>query len=157
MVRLAIIPGTAQPIVITKGITDLPERLTFGSITEQGLPFYGGVVSYHIPLEIEADTDVNVGVPHYRSAVISAELSGEKRATIAYPPYEAAIGKLAKGKHTVTLNAYISRHNCFGHIHCADSKFSWLGPDCWRTNGSLWTYEYRLLPEGILSAPEFLI
>ena len=29
IVRLAIIPGTAQPIVITKGITDFPERPTF--------------------------------------------------------------------------------------------------------------------------------
>ena len=29
MVRLAIMPGTAQPIVITNGITDLPERPTF--------------------------------------------------------------------------------------------------------------------------------
>ena len=32
IVRLAIIPGTAQPIVITKGITDLPERPTFLNI-----------------------------------------------------------------------------------------------------------------------------
>ena len=28
IVRLAIIPGTAQPMVITNGITDLPERPT---------------------------------------------------------------------------------------------------------------------------------
>ena len=29
IVRLAIIPGTAHPIVITNGITDFPERPTF--------------------------------------------------------------------------------------------------------------------------------
>ena len=32
IVRLAITPGTAQPIPITKGMTDLPERPTFLNI-----------------------------------------------------------------------------------------------------------------------------
>ena len=43
MVRLAITPGTAQPIAITKGITDLPERPTFlniGSRTTAALAIY---------------------------------------------------------------------------------------------------------------------
>ena len=29
MVRLAMMPGTAQPVVMTKGMTDLPDRPTF--------------------------------------------------------------------------------------------------------------------------------
>ncbi len=29
MVRVAMMPGTAQPVVMTKGITDLPDRPTF--------------------------------------------------------------------------------------------------------------------------------
>ena len=40
MVRLAIIPGTAHPTVITNGITDFPERPTFlkiGSSTTAAL------------------------------------------------------------------------------------------------------------------------
>ena len=43
IVRLAIIPGTAQPTVITNGITDLPERPTFlkiGSRTTATLDIY---------------------------------------------------------------------------------------------------------------------
>ncbi len=136
-------------------ITTLPQTLYFGSITEQGLPFYGGVVTYHIPLSFECDTDVMLRVPHYRAAVITADWSKERLATVAYPPYEAHLGCLSEGEHIIKLNAYISRHNCFGNIHSADAKLSWLGPDCWRTRGSSWTYEYRLLPEGILSSPEF--
>ena len=43
MVRLAIIPGTAQPMVMTKGMTDFPESPTFlkmGSSTTATLAIY---------------------------------------------------------------------------------------------------------------------
>lgn len=134
-------------------IVSLPEKLYFDSIVNQGLPFYGGAVSYKIPLDIDQDAEISLQTMHYRAAVITVELDGKKVDTIAYPPYIASLGKVCAGKHTITVNAYVSRHNCFGHIHCADDKFRWLGPDCWRTQGSSWTYEYRLLPEGIISTP----
>ena len=134
-------------------IVSLPEKLCFDSIVNQGLPFYGGTVSYKIPLDIAQDAEISLQTMHYRAAVITVELDGKKADTIAYPPYIASLGKLCAGKHTVTVNAYISRHNCFGNIHSADAKLRWLGPDCWRTQGSSWTYEYRLLPEGIISTP----
>ena len=34
-----------------KIITELPEKLGFGSIVNQGLPFYGGNVTYTVTLE----------------------------------------------------------------------------------------------------------
>ena len=36
-----------------KTIIKLPETIGFASITDQGLPFYGGVVSYHLPFECD--------------------------------------------------------------------------------------------------------
>ncbi|MBP3369581.1 MAG: hypothetical protein J6L85_02410, partial [Clostridia bacterium] len=134
-------------------IVDLPEKLYFDSITNQGLPFYGGTVSYKIPLKLDSDAEISLCTMHYRAAVMTVEVDGKKADTIAYPPYVASLGKLSAGEHTVTVNAYVSRHNCFGNIHCADDKFRWLGPNCWRTSDSNWTYEYRLLPEGIISTP----
>ncbi len=134
-------------------ITKLPEKLNFEDITKQGLPFYGGCVSYHIPFTVDEASDLKLRIHHYRAGVMTAELDGEKIATVAYPPYDADLGELSAGEHKLTINAYISRHNCFGHIHCADEKYRWLGPNCWSTGSHEWTYEYRVFKEGILSTP----
>ena len=136
-------------------ITALPEKLSYNSLDAQGFAFYGGCVSYDIPLSLEKEEEISIKTMHYRAGVMTVEVDGRKVDTIAYPPYLAKLGKLSAGEHNVRINAYISRHNCFGHIHCADAKNKWLGPDCWRSKGSEWTYEYRLLPEGILTTPIF--
>ncbi|MBO5883692.1 MAG: hypothetical protein J6Q78_04740 [Clostridia bacterium] len=134
-------------------ICELPKTLYFDRLDKQGLPFYGGVVGYEIPFDLDEDANVYLQTMHYRAAVMTVEVDGKKVDTIAYPPYTANLGKLCAGKHTACINAYISRHNCFGNIHCADNKFRWLGPNSWRTEGTHWTYEYRLLPEGIITTP----
>ena len=136
-------------------VTALPEKLGFSDLTYQGLPFFGGVVSYHIPVECDTDWDTIIKLPHYRAAVNTVEVDGEKVATIAYPPYAWDIGVLKAGKHVVTVNSYISRRNCFGDVHNADETFSWQGPSAWMTGDSLWTYEYRLRRTGLLTEPWF--
>ena len=35
----------------------------------------------------------------------------------------------------------------------ADPTVTWIGPDCWRSTGDRWCYEYRLRPLGVLSTP----
>ena len=134
-------------------VIPLPEKLGFSDIVYQGLPFYGGVVSYHLPIELEEDSDTIIKIPHYCAAVNTVEVDGKKAATIAYPPYASDIGVLQAGKHMITVNSYISRRNCFGDVHNADEKFSWQGPSAWVTTNHLWTYEYRLKREGIISTP----
>ncbi|MBR6777324.1 MAG: hypothetical protein IKM27_06215, partial [Clostridia bacterium] len=119
----------------------------------QGLPFYGGEVSYHIPVSFAEDAAAEITVPHYSAAVNTVAVDGERKAVIAYPPYRAELGRIEKGEHTVTVTSYISRRNCFGDVHNADEKFSWQGPSAWVTKDSLWTYEYRLRRTGIISTP----
>ena len=134
-------------------VTELTNTLGFSDLTYQGLPFYGGAVSYKIPVEKDRDWDAAICVPHYTAAVITVEVDGEKRAVIAYPPYRADLGRLTAGAHTVTVTAYISRRNCFGDVHNANEKFRWQGPKAWYTRDSLWTYEYRLRRTGVISSP----
>ncbi len=134
-------------------VTDLPDTLGFGDITYQGLPFYGGTVSYHLPISCEEAMDATLTIPHYRAAVNTVAVDGERRAVVAYPPYNCDLGTLTAGQHTVTVTSYISRRNCFGDVHNADETYSWQGPAAWVTTGSLWTYEYRLYREGLLSVP----
>ena len=134
-------------------VTVLPEKLGFSDLTYQGLPFYGGEVSYRIPLNIEEDVDLAITVPHYVAAVNTVSVDSVRKATVAYPPYTADLGKLTKGEHTVTVTSYISRRNAFGDIHNADEKFHWQGPAAWVTKDSRWTYEYRLRRTGVISTP----
>jgi hypothetical protein len=135
-------------------VTALPETVGFSDLTYQGLPFYGGAISYQIPVACGEDWNALIQVPHYTAAVNTVEVDGEKRAVIAYPPYVGDLGLLTAGKHTVTVTAYISRRNCFGDVHDADEKLSWQGPSAWVTRDSLWTYEYRLRRTGVLTTPE---
>ena len=136
-------------------IVPIPELMAFDSITYQELPYYGGEITYHIDVELERDGVLSLRTPHYRAGVIAVSVDGKRAATISKMPYTACLGKYSRGKHRVDITAYISRHNCFGHIHNANSKFRWLGPECWSTVGDTWTYEYRLLPEGLISSPIF--
>lgn len=138
-------------------VTELPKQLGFGDITGQGLPFYGGAVSYHIPVRCHEECRAQIVIPHYAAAVNTVAVDGEERTVVAYPPYRADIGSLDKGEHTVTVTAYVSRRNCFGDVHNADEKFSWQGPSAWVTKDSLWTYEYRLRRAGLLSAPNLYL
>ena len=135
-------------------VTNLPEALGFSDLTYQGLPFYGGAVSYHIPVACDHEWAASVKIPHYTAAVNTVELDGEKRAVVAYPPYVGDIGSIPAGAHTLSVTAYISRRNCFGDVHNADERYSWQGPAAWVTSDSLWTYEYRLRRTGILSTPQ---
>ena len=135
-------------------ITELPKTLGFSDLTYQGLPFYGGALSYHIPVYCAEEQDTVLRIPHYTAAVNTVEVDGEKKAVVAYPPYDADLGRLTAGEHTISVTAYISRRNCFGDVHNADEKMSWIGPNSWVTQGSSWTYEYRLRRTGVLSAPQ---
>ena len=136
-------------------VTSLPDKLGFSDLTYQGLPFYGGEVSYHIPITLDAESDMTVTVPHYTAAVNTVSVDGERKAIIAYPPYTAELGRLENGEHTVTVTSYISRRNAFGDIHNADERFAWQGPIAWKTTDSRWTYEYRLRRTGVISTPIF--
>jgi hypothetical protein len=82
-------------------------------------------------------------------------VDGEKVGHIAYPPYKLSLGRLAAGEHTVTVRCYISRHNALSPLHCADEFLGWKGPSWWQNAGEKYTEAYRLLPEGLLSAPRF--
>ena len=131
-------------------ITALPEKLAFGSITSQGMPFYGGNVTYHLEAEGE---EMIIEATRYRGALIGVEVDGESKGNIVYPPYTLTVGVLGSGKHKVDITLYGNRRNSFGAVHLADDKRSWHGPDAWRSEGCDWSYEYVLRDVGILKAP----
>ena len=133
-----------------KTITNLPEKLGFGTITNQGLPFYGGNITYHLEAE---GTGMRVEATRYRGALISVAVDGEEKGKVVYPPYLIDVDGLADGKHKVDITLFGNRYNAFGPVHLTDVKHSWHGPGAWRSDEETWSYEYVLRDVGILARP----
>lgn len=128
-------------------------RLGFGDWTTQGLPFYCGNVTYKIPVRVEKDT-LTIRVPQYRGSVLGMEMDGVRQGDMAYAPYEYTFTNLQPGEHEVGIMVYGNRVNGFGCVHNCDDSTSWFGPDCWRSEGVRWCYEYRLRKSGLLVSPQ---
>ena len=128
-------------------------RLGFGDWTTQGLPFYCGNVTYKILVRVEKDT-LTIRVPQYRGSVLGMEMDGVRQGDMAYAPYEYTFTNLQPGEHEVGITVYGNRVNGFGCVHNCDDSTSWFGPDCWRSEGVRWCYEYRLRKSGLLVSPQ---
>ncbi len=136
-----------------RSIVALPSKLGFGDITDQGLPYYGGELIYHLTVTAPKPGKLTVHAPHYRASVLRAKVAGQPGEVLAYSPYTVTAGEVQVGENRVELIAYISRRNCLSPVHQANETLDWIGPNAWRTEGDAWTYEYRLKPSGILSTP----
>lgn len=129
------------------------ETLAFGDITKQGLPFYGGNITYHIPVETTGG-DLEICSSYYSGAMQEVSIDGGKPIPMIYPPYTTEIPALAAGHHRVDLTLYGHRGNGFGPVHLTDKKEGWIGPKAWRTEGDRWGYEYMLKEIGVIIAPK---
>lgn len=134
-----------------KKLIAMPEKLAFGSIINQGLPFYGGNITYH--LEAESDGALQIEATNYKGTLISVAVDGEEKGKIVYPPYVLLADDLKAGKHKVDITLFGNRYNAFGPVHLCNDKESWHGPGAWRSSGCCWCYEYVLRTVGILNSP----
>lgn len=128
------------------------KNLFFGDWSHQGLPFYGGNVTYHCDIVTE-DASLIVEVPQFRNPILSVTLDGDEKGKIAFAPYRLELGGVKGGKHILDITAFGNRVNTFGAVHNCNRSVEWFGPDAWRTSGSSWAYEYQLKPTGILIGP----
>ena len=134
-------------------MVDARPALAFGDITAQGLPFYGGNITYHVPVETSGGA-VQVRSSQYKGILQTIGLDGEPAQPAIYPPYTVRFDDVAAGKHTLDITLYGHRRNGFGPVHLANLKETWIGPDAWRSTGEAWCYDYMICEEGILTTPE---
>ena len=121
------------------------EKAGYASLTEQGIPFYGGNASYVFDIETHGGA-LRLRVPQWRGALIAASIDGQDVGRIAFPPYSIETSPLPAGMHQICLKLFGTRANTFGPLHLADEKETWIGPGAWCSGGDAWTYEYRLKP-----------
>ena len=136
-----------------KQIIKRPEKLGFGTVTNQALPFYGANIDYSFPVELENDGIIELETSYYRGSLIAVALDGERVGRIVLPPYRLRLENISKGKHTVTLTLFGNRYNSFGSLHLVNEGMAWIGPNEWRSSGYNWSYEYQLRRFGILKSP----
>ncbi len=126
-----------------------PRELAWGDWTHQGLPFYGGNVTYHATAGSPLGRTKLV-VPSYRNPLLSITSGGRSIGKIAFAPFEL---ELPAGVGTIDITAFGNRANTFGPLHHADENLKWIGPSAWRTTGDAWRADYLLKTMGVLSAP----
>ena len=134
-------------------IVEAKKKIAFGTITSQGLPFYGGNITYHLPIETKGG-NLRVRSSQYRGVLQKIQLDDERDIALIYPPYTAKIENVKPGKHMVHITLYGHRRNSFGPVHLTDLNERWIGPIAWRSEGELWCYDYRICDIGILTTPE---
>ena len=139
-----------------KVLTDLPEKLYYGDVTRQKLPFYGGNITYTTNVET-LDGELHMEISAYRGALIRVWIDGHDCGTLFAAPYRINCGKVSAGSHEIKCLLYGTRENTFGALHHFDSTERWYGPNLWRTEGNKWSYEYQVTKYGILKAPEIWI
>jgi len=132
------------------------QKLYFGSIAEQGLPFYGAKIIYKVPFAIDKDSKIRVKCPMYSGALVTVTLDGMTEKNMAFSPFEANFCRVCKGDHLLEFTLYSPRTNCFGALHdCVNHQ--WKGPDTYYTKGDEWSYEYNIQSIGILKSPKIEI
>jgi hypothetical protein len=136
----------------TRVLTSLPEKFEAGDLTGQGLPFYGGVVTYLLPAPASAAT---LEVPSFAGACMKLR-SGREQAgrSLGFSPHRASVQPSAE---PVRLEVFLTRQNMFGPLHRLPLRQDFTGPDSFRTTGCGWSEAPRLFPSGLLAVPRYLI
>jgi hypothetical protein len=140
----------SQAVVIPK-----PEKIGFGSVVHQGLPFYTG--NLRCAFDVEAEGKLRIRIPKFRAALLRVAVDGVDVGAIWTAPYQLDTGALPGGTHRIEITACGMRQNGFGQVHHENGVYYYQDPNSWRSTGDLWIDEYQLFPFGLLKAPEVSI
>lgn len=129
-----------------------PERLSFGDITRQGFPFYGGSVTYELEIEGHQGQWI-LKVPEYVGGLLSISLDKDRIGQIIGEPYTLDLGVRDASKHLLQITCYGNRFNTFGQLHNCNRYEAYFGPKSWRSTAELYSYVYQVRSAGILIEP----
>ena len=127
------------------------EKIGFGDIVNQGMPFYGGNITYTETRKVDKDCDICINVANYNGTLVKVKFDG-KEDYVVFAPYDLHIENVSAGEHTVEFTVFGNRHNTFGGLHnCGISIY--YGQGYWYSTENSWSYEYNLKQAGILRSP----
>lgn len=132
-------------------ITKREDVLYIGDAAGQGLPFYGGNITYAFEVETVACM-VRLSCSFFRAAALKVAVDGEEVGLIFAPPYESPAFRLSEGKHTITVTALGTRENTLAPLHNIQEK-GWYAYWQYRPAENAHTEGYNLPKLGILKTP----
>lgn len=132
-------------------ITAPVRELSFDDWTKQGLPFYGGNVTYHCKVALPEEAAA-LRIPRFQAPLVAVDVDGKRLGRILRAPYRLELPE-SQGEVALDLTCFGDRINTFGPLHnCNPNEFNW-GPKAARTEGEHWTDGYIVRPKGICVAP----
>ena len=138
-----------------KRIIPAPEKVVFGDLTRQGMPFYGGNLTYRCKFTAPGG-HMRLRAQYFSGPLLVAAVDGKRTGSIAFAPYEVDLGNLEAGEHLLEITAFGNRYHTFGQLHNCDRNYSWFASCSWRTKNDRWSDEYMLKELGILVTPELI-
>lgn len=137
-----------------KTLQEARPTIGFGDVASQGMPFYGGNITYRTTIRVPQTCDLRIDVARYKGAFTKVKLDGKAVGSIVFAPYELEIKNVAAGEHVVEFLLFGNRHNTFGGLHnCGNSVY--YGQHYWYSTEQSWSYEYNIKQMGILKSPVF--
>jgi len=132
-------------------LIDLPNKIAFKDLTKQGLPFYGGKITY-ITSFVNDGSKIKINT-RYSSALLDIKVNQDNQ-EILYAPFSTII-PTKKGNNSLEITAYVSRENCFGICHIR-KKYKKSDSPKWFYKKSLIyaSKNYILEKTGLLAKPE---
>lgn len=138
-------------------LSTLPAHLSYGSIVEQGLPFYSGKLFYHVAIpKAMRSSAVLVDMEGCFAGAFAklCDTSGEAVASFAMPPYrDVASIKISESNYLIEV--CLTRRNSFGPFHQVPSAQGFVAPSSFRSKGREYTDGYVLVPAGLIHSPRF--
>ena len=136
-------------------LTRLPTHLMVGDLTTQGFPFYGGPLTYRIPVSLPSESGATLFLetPRFEAACLKALSPQHPPAFIAFSPYKAELPSDAVQNGVLDLEVVLTRRNTFGPLHQIPLRAGAYGPGNFTTSGADFSEDYMLYPAGLLEAP----
>ena len=141
-----------------KILGSLPDQISIGDLTKQGLPFYTGRVQYKIPLleDYSQKGRILLELADYSAACIKVNPHQPGDRIMAWKPNQLDITESLEESNELILEAVLTRRNAFGPLHHTPYN-EITSPKHFITTGKNFTINYELFPGGILDNPKLLI
>ena len=132
-----------------------------GDLTERGMPFYRGAVTYRQNLDQprRASHRCFLELNEPRAAIAEVAINGERAGLVAWPPWRVEVTDLLKaGENEIEITLYGTCRNLLGPHHHIEGELISVGPASFSSNPppsaggrkKTWTDDYSFVPFGLL-------
>ena len=122
-------------------LTALPTHITDGAWADNGLPFYTGRLTYHVPVHSDGSPCV-LDLSHAQALGYAVTVNGHREARLCTPFLFDLTHRLTDGENLLHIQLIPGRKNLLGPLHVDNPSFA--DPYDFRFDHPGWQEEYAL-------------